>query len=44
MVYKVPKFKGYIDSVEKLLSLVDEASNDIARPTAAVLKNILYLN
>lgn len=35
-VYKVPKFKGYIDSVEKLLSLVDEASNDIARPTAAV--------
>ena len=38
MVYKVPKFKGYIDSVEKLLSLVDEASNDIARPTAAVFE------
>lgn len=38
IVYKVPKFKGYIDSVEKLLSLVDEASNDIARPTAAVLE------
>lgn len=34
--YKVPKLRGYIDSVKELLSLVDEASTDIARPTAQV--------
>lgn len=32
--YKVPKLRGYIDSVKELLTLVDEASTDIARPTA----------
>ena len=35
--YKIPKFKGYIDSVKELLDLVQEASSDIARPTVAVL-------
>lgn len=34
--YKVPKLRGYIDSVKELLTLVDEASTDIARPTAQV--------
>ena len=34
--YKVPKLRGYIDSVKELLALVDEASTDIARPTAQV--------
>lgn len=34
--YKVPKLRGYIDSVKELLTLVDDASTDIARPTAQV--------
>ena len=37
--YKIPKFKGYIDSVKELLDLVQEASSDIARPTVAVLND-----
>ena len=37
--YKIPKFKGYIDSVKELLNLVQEASSDIARPTVAVLND-----
>lgn len=36
MAYKVPKVRGYIDSVKELLELVEEASTDIARPTAAL--------
>lgn len=35
--YKVPTFKGYIDSVKDLLSLVTDASTDIARPTAQTM-------
>lgn len=35
--YKVPTFKGYIDSVKELLSLVTEASTDIARPAAQTM-------
>lgn len=37
--YKVPTFKGYIDSVKKLLSLVGEASDDIARPVAQTMND-----
>ena len=37
--YKIPKFKGYIDSVKELLDLVQEASSDSARPTVAVLND-----
>lgn len=35
--YKVPTFKGYINSVKELLSLVNEASTDIARPAAQTM-------
>ena len=43
--YKIPKFKGYIDSVKELLDLVQEASSDIARPKNAecLIINTLYL-